>query len=80
VSSASEDQNLKVEELIMCCVVSAATQQRVQRYISMAKRWIYGQRKLKKTGGSQKTASDYLTSGFNNIHLKCAHKTVWTVH
>jgi len=35
VSSASEAQNLKVEEVIMCCLVSAATHQRVQWYVGM---------------------------------------------
>jgi len=29
---------------------------------------------------SQQTAPNYTTSGFNNIHLKCAQKTVWTLH
>jgi len=38
--SASEAQNLKVEEVIMCCLVSAATHQRVQRYVSRGICWI----------------------------------------
>jgi len=41
-SSASEAQNFKVE-VIMCCLVSAATHQRVQWYVSMEKCWIHEQ-------------------------------------
>jgi len=41
VSSASEGQNLKFQEVIMCCQVSAATQQTMQRYVSREKCWIH---------------------------------------
>ena len=43
VSSASEAQNLEVEEVIMCCLVSAATHQREQWYESTEKCWIHEQ-------------------------------------
>jgi len=43
VSSASKAQNLKVEEVIMCCLVSAARHQRLQWYVSMEKCWIHEQ-------------------------------------
>jgi len=100
VSSVSEAQNLKVEEVIMCCLLSAATHQMAQRYVSMENGgFMNRQRKLKISGGknlfqcpffqheshttlfviqlqlySQRTAHNYLTSGFNNIHLKCAQQ------
>jgi len=48
VSSTSEDQNLKVEEVIMPCLASAATHQRVQWYMSRGKCWIHEQ--TEKTG------------------------------
>jgi len=41
VLSASEGQNLKIQEVIMCCLVSAATHQRVQWYVSMEKCWVH---------------------------------------
>ena len=40
MSSASEDKNLEVEKVIMCCLVSAATHQRVQGYVSIGICWI----------------------------------------
>jgi hypothetical protein len=83
--------------VIMCCLVSAATQQRVQWYGSMEKCWIHEQREQTEEIWRKKicisarsvtmdptqsdarfncsysvTAPNYLTSGCNNIHLKCA--------
>jgi len=43
VSSASEAQNLKVEVVIMCCLVSTATHRRVLWYVSREKCWIQEQ-------------------------------------
>jgi len=42
-SSASGAQNLRVQDVIMCCLVSAATHQRVQRYVSKEICWIQEQ-------------------------------------
>jgi hypothetical protein len=43
VTLASEAQNLEVEEVIMCCLVSVATHQKVEWYVSMEKCWIHEQ-------------------------------------
>jgi len=40
VSPASEALNLELDE-VMCCLVGAATHQRVQRYVSMGICWIH---------------------------------------
>jgi len=100
VVSASEAQNLKVKVVIMCCLVSAATHQRVQWYVRRENGgFMNWQRKLKRPGEknllqcpfihqeshtkwckiqlqlySQRTAHNYLISGLNNIHLKCAQQ------
>jgi len=51
VPSASEAQNLKFEEVIMSCLISAATHKRVQWYMSMENGgFINRQRKLKRLG------------------------------
>ena len=51
VASASEAQNLKVEVVIMCCLVSAATHQRVQWYVRRENGgFMNWQRKLKRPG------------------------------
>jgi hypothetical protein len=57
VSSASEDQNLKVEEVIMCCLVSAPTHQTVQGYVSMEKCWIHEQTEKTEQTWRKKPAS-----------------------
>jgi hypothetical protein len=96
VSSATEEQNLKAEEVIMCCLASAATYWRVQWQKSMEKCWIHEwTEKTDETEGKKKflqcpfshpefhtkwckiqlqlySQKNYLTSGFNNIYLKCA--------
>ena len=56
MSAASEDENLEVEEVTMCCLVSAATHQRAQRYVSIGICWICEQRKVKRPG-EKKSAS-----------------------
>jgi len=41
VSTASEGQHLKFQEVIMCCLVSVATHQWVKWYVSMEKCWVH---------------------------------------
>jgi len=62
MSSASEAQNLNVEEVIMCCLVSDTRSQKVQWYVRMGKCWIHEQTEKSNENWRKHSASVLLKS------------------